>query len=146
MTGPIEIKLDELGFAFEDASFEHEHLLDRMTGEVLMVSAHEDDEETCERIDADPDRHVHVPPADPHAGYRDMEEFAEAIEEPRLRELLAVALRGKGAFRRFKDVLCDFPEERKRWFEFHDERLRRRATEWLDSLGIAWREAAPGRS
>ena len=31
---------------------------------------------------------------------------------------------GKGAFRRFKDVLMGFPVDRERWFAFRSERLR----------------------
>jgi uncharacterized protein UPF0158 len=143
MTAPIRVDLAELGFALGDASFEHEHLLDRETGEVRMVLGGEEDREIRERIGAEPDRYVPVPPADSREGYREMEEFAATVEVDRLRELLAVALGGKGAFRRFKDVLGGFPDERRRWFEFHDERLRRRASERLDSLGIAWREASP---
>jgi hypothetical protein len=45
--------------------------------------------------------------------------------------LLTVALDGRGAFRRFKDVLQDWPEERELYFRFSDERRRGRAREWL---------------
>jgi hypothetical protein len=55
-----------------------------------------------------------------------------------LRELLEVALAGKGAFGRFKAVLADFPEERARWFAEHDQHLKVQARVWLDRQGIAW--------
>jgi predicted nucleotidyltransferase len=45
--------------------------------------------------------------------------------------LLARAIEGRGAFRRFKDALFEFPELRETWFKFHDVRMRRRAIEWL---------------
>jgi len=54
--------------------------------------------------------------------------------------LLEVAIRGKGAFRRFKDVLEGYPEEMERWFSFKDDRLRERALEWLDDIGITLAE------
>ena len=47
-----------------------------------------------------------------------------------------VALDGKGAFGRFKRVLARYPEERERWFEFSDRRLRARIDEWLESVGV----------
>ena len=43
---------------------------------------------------------------------------------------------GKGAFRRFKSVLARYPEERDRWYEFSDRRLRARIEEWLESVGM----------
>ena len=53
-----------------------------------------------------------------------MVEFADSIDNPRLRELLTVALDGKGAFGRFKRVLDGYPEEQKKWFELKDEELK----------------------
>lgn len=72
-----------------------------------------------------------------------MAEFAASVAERPRRRLLEVALGGKGAFRRFKDVLSDYPADRKRWFAFHDERLREAAREWLEEHGV---EAATRRS
>lgn len=54
----------------------------------------------------------------------------------RLRALLDVAINGKGAFRRFKDVLQDHPDERERWFAFQKQREDHRILSWLDSEGI----------
>jgi len=67
--------------------------------------------------------------------YRDMVEFSAAVSDPELSRLLDVALGGRGAFRRFKDVLVEYPEERERWFAFSDQRRLRRAAEWLAELG-----------
>ena len=47
--------------------------------------------------------------------------------------LLELAIRGRGAFRRFKDVLAAYPRERERWFAFHDARLRELVLRWLES-------------
>lgn len=48
-----------------------------------------------------------------------------------------MAINGSGAFRRFKDVLLYYPEERERWFRFKDERMEQRALECLDEIGIS---------
>ena len=53
-----------------------------------------------------------------------------------MRELLEVAIAGEGAFRRFKDVLARFPQERERWFHFQQERLFGRIRDWLEANGI----------
>jgi hypothetical protein len=49
---------------------------------------------------------------------------------------LFAAIRGRGAFRRFKDLLFDYPRERERWFTFQDEQIRQRVLDWLASRGI----------
>ncbi len=65
-----------------------------------------------------------------------MEAFIETVTDEHLAELLAVAIDGRGAFRRFKGVLARYPQERERWFRFKDERLRQRALDWLARHGI----------
>ena len=60
-----------------------------------------------------------------------MAEFAEAVANRRLAETLNLALNGRGAFRRFKVALADYPAERERWFAFHQERLDQEMQEWL---------------
>jgi len=82
------------------------------------------------------DRYVQVPRMESYEAYNDMVEFAATVEDPHLSELLELALDGKGAFRRFKAVLARYPEERQRWFEFRDRRLRARIDEWLESVGV----------
>ena len=72
--------------------------------------------------------------------YRDMEEFTETVQDEHLKELLWVALDGKGAFRRFKDVLLNHSEERERWFAFRDERVRERLLEWLHAIDVEMEE------
>ena len=49
---------------------------------------------------------------------------------------MEAAINGKGAFRRFKDILLTLPDERRRWFEFRDRRMRVRVTEWIKENGI----------
>jgi hypothetical protein len=81
--------------------------------------------------EADPGRFVEVPRADSHEAYRDMEDLIAALGDERLQELLDVAIQGRGAFRRFKDVLERHSGERQRWFGFQAARLEARALEWL---------------
>ncbi len=65
-----------------------------------------------------------------------MVEFAKKVEDELLREKLSIALDGKGAFKRFKNVMADYPDCREKWFKFRDERINKKVIEWLNSIGI----------
>ncbi len=81
-------------------------------------------------------RYIRVPVIDSHEAYADMEEFIEIVRDERLQERLGNALRGRGAFRRFKDVLLDYRRDRERWFQFKDGQMRQRVLDWLEEEGI----------
>ena len=60
-----------------------------------------------------------------------MEWFISRIDDPEIADRLSIAINGRGAFRRFKDVLSRWPDLMERWFGFADERQRGRARAWL---------------
>jgi hypothetical protein len=82
------------------------------------------------------ERYLQVPASDSRQGFVDMQDFIETVSERALRPRLETALRGRGPFRAFKNTLSGFPKERERWFAFQNERIRRRALDWLESQGI----------
>ena len=136
----LKIGLDELYSAMEDSSYEDEYYLDLETGEILFISDYMDDEETGklkDQVEEDSDRYERIPEAESHEGYEDMVEFIATVKDERLVELLEVAINGKGAFRRFKDVLLNYPEERESWFQFKDDRMEEKALEWLDDIDVS---------
>jgi len=123
----------------EDGSYENDYFLDLETGEILFVSEYMDDEDSeklKERIEEDFKRYERIPKVESHEGYQDMVDFIAIVDNERLAELMEVAINGKGAFRRFKDVLLNYPEERERWFQFKDERMEERAMEWLEDIDV----------
>jgi len=146
----VPIDLAELASALED----HWGLawyVDAENGDLVPVPDDADDDVLPVPRDQieDSARFVLVEPIESRPGWDEMCDFAATIDDRRLRELLEVALAGKGSFRRFRDVLAGHPEERARWFEEHDRRMKERSREWLDAHGIAWtargaRGAAPG--
>jgi hypothetical protein len=91
-------------------------------------------------------RYVAVPTADSHAGCRDMEDFIATVGNLQLRSQLAYAIQGRGAFRRFKDTLLAYPDDRERWFAFKTARVRERMLAWLAEEGIAVVPEAGGDS
>ena len=80
-------------------------------------------------------RYIPVPGGDSDEGFRDMEAFADTVSSQQFADLLRNALEGSGPFRRFKDTLQVDEKERRRWFEFKQQRLRERITDWLETEG-----------
>ncbi len=81
-------------------------------------------------------RYVAVPSADSHEAYGDMEDFIATVTDRCIQEQLIDAIQGQRPFRHFKDALLDYPQERERWFAYSDERQRKRALAWLESIGV----------
>ncbi len=66
-----------------------------------------------------------------------MEDFIDALDDEDLAERLAIAISGRGAFRRFKDVLGRHPGELEAWYAFSDDRQSGRARAWLAAAGCS---------
>lgn len=124
------VDLEMLVMAFEDHSYESSWWLDPASGVVEFCSVDDDPEEFESR------GLIYVHPGDSGEAYRDMVDFTHLVGDERTRDLLFRALDGRGAFRRFKDTLLEFPELRESWFSFHDLRMQRRAIEWLDAAEL----------
>ena len=65
-----------------------------------------------------------------------MRDFISTVKSERLRQLLENAITGRGAFRRFKNVLSSHPAEMHNWQAFKDERLKQRIIAWLDEYNV----------
>ena len=124
------IDLDALAEALEDHSDFLRWFIDPVSGEVLAWS------ENMEEPDPEESGALYIYPIPSHEAYSDMQDFVGRVDDPRAADLLERAIEGRGAFRRFKDTLFEFPELRETWFAFHDVRMRRRAIEWLSSVGL----------
>jgi hypothetical protein len=61
--------------------------------------------------------------------------FIDTVADADRADMLGIAVQGRGAFRRFKDVLGRWPDELERWYEFSNERQRGRARGWLADAG-----------
>ena len=135
----LRIDLAALEDAFENASWEAEYYLDRETGDIILISSMiTTSTGITQQIQnvSDTERYLRIPHAVPRDGFRDMERFIETVQDAALRQLLNIAVNGKSVFRRFKDVLHDYPRERERWFRFQADRVQQRILEWLESEDI----------
>jgi len=149
--GPLrEVPVDweSLEDAFENNAPEVHSYLHLSTGEVIRVVDGLADPQMHARISGDT-TYLRIDPVSSREQYRWMERFIPMVDELDLRSKLAHAIDGKGAFRRFKDVLMTNTAERERWFTFRSERLRTFMQAWIDANCIkpiprpGWVEGAP---
>jgi predicted nucleotidyltransferase len=133
------VDLDDLCQALEDHSYETSWWLDPRTGEIRY---HNPDVADDGHDDLEAAGLVFIDPVESRDAYEDIAAFAARIPDRHVAELLERALEGRGAFRRFKDTLLEFPELRQAWFAFHDARIRRQAIQWLADRGLITPETA----
>ena len=137
-----KVDLGALAEALEDHSDFLSWFIDPVTGEVLPWSEDMEDVPDPEKSAA-----YYIEPLPSFEAYSDMRDFVERVPDRRASDLLGRAIEGRGAFRRFKDTLYEFPDLRETWFKFHDVRMRRRAIDWLiDAHLIHESEAAAALS
>lgn len=144
----LKVDLDQLYWAYEDATLENSYYLDLETGEILFFSELlMSDEEIEEKIGEIEDelgkRYISLPRTSPQEGYRNMSEFIETVTNEDLKQKLWIAIDGQGAFRRFKNVLGGYPKERERWFEFKNARIEKRVKDWLKAKDIQIKNPNP---
>ncbi len=126
------VDLDELATALADQeSYEHRWLIDPRTGQIAFWT---EDTGIDGRTPVDLDELdlVAIDPLPSYVWYQDMADFAEGISDEQAGRRLARAIRGRGAFRHFKDELHEeYPELVPVWYAFRDGRAQHRAVTWL---------------
>jgi hypothetical protein len=146
----VPIDWDDLEIAVERNAPNTESFLDLTTGQVITIVGNEPEaplkrRQVAENIES----YVRIEPASSREQYRWMERFVASVADEPLRERLIISIDGKGAFRRFKDVLLAYPAERERWFSYRADLLHWHVHNWLDGNHIEsatpppWGEAAP---
>ncbi len=152
----LKVDLSELVFEMEMGdNMERSGYLDTESGEIIdmpddIMRAVEDgetesalvewDEELAEIADKilsdEKSRFLQIPRCESREGYEIMVSFAGTVTNSGLQEKLSIALDGKGAFRRFRNVLNLHPDELERWYKFKDDWMRDEAIQWLLENGI----------
>jgi len=134
-TGMIEM-------AMEDADSADQYYLNTQTGEVSFFSEFAVSSEERERLseDFEGDEYILIERISSHEAYQWMEDFVEQFVAPKDKhsaEKLSIALMGKGAFRRFKDVLNSVGNEWvQAWYQYKDEQLHQVMKQWFASLPL----------
>jgi hypothetical protein len=144
----VPVDWESLEDAFENNAPEVHSYLQMTTGEVLRVVDGVADPQMHVRIASD-GNYLRIDPVSSREQYRWMERFIPLVEDLELRAKLGQAIDGKGAFRRFKDVLMSYAADREKWFTFRSERLRTFMEAWLAAHAIhatprpQWSEPGP---
>lgn len=140
----VPIHWTELETAFERNSPDTESFMDLRSGEVVTVTQGAIDyNEQRAKVTTGGEHFIRVEPAASREQYKWMEHFVAGVTDEPLRERLVIAIDGKGAFRRFKDVLLNYPTERERWFSYRADLLHWHMNKWLEKEQIEPRDPAP---
>jgi hypothetical protein len=135
---PLPVDLNELAAVLEGDPAQGGGRIDLRNGDMwpqaavkYAQEAGEEDEEDEE----DPERWLWVHGEGSRAIYRDMEMFIVSVDDADTADRLSIAITGRGAFRRFKDLLTRWPDLHERWYGYSEDRLRGRARAWLAGEG-----------
>lgn len=133
----IPIDWDALETAVERNAPDTESFLDLTNGQVVTIVAG-DPEATLRRkkVAESIESYLRIEPASSREQYRWMERFVSSVSDDPLRERLIISIDGKGAFRRFKDVLLAYPAERERWFSYRADLLHWHIHNWMDDNNL----------
>jgi hypothetical protein len=153
MSEQVRVALSDILEGLEFQSDEFSAYLHRPTGRVIMVSDEalraaeeglEGEDAGVEEVElvearailAGGDDYLSLPDRFDIDEYRMMERFAASIADPTAQEEVLSVLRGKGAFRRFKDAVgrLGLADD---WYVWRDHGYEEIARDWCDAHGIA---------
>jgi Uncharacterised protein family (UPF0158) len=152
----LRVKLSDLIEGMDFQSDERSSYLNLTTGEVISITGEElhaaEEDEPLEDFpewqhDAlriageilETDHYLPLPDHFEINEYRIMERFCLSVDEDDMRNDLCDAIRGRGAFRRFKDRVHVYgiAEE---WYRYRDAALRDMAIAWCEAHDIPYTE------
>jgi hypothetical protein len=132
---PLAVDLDELSSAMADRGDYPAGFLNTQTGDVIPAALTDElavGEEFA--VDVEDGDWVHMV-EDGREGWQDTAAFATAVRDPRIRGMLDDALKGRGAFSRFRRAI-DQADLAAEWHCFADDRRWGRARQRLAELGL----------
>jgi hypothetical protein len=131
----IQLNIDWQGLytAFQTNAAEFRCFFCTDTGAVLRLPPGDPDHE---KVRDSPGKYRSIEVVPSRIQYQWVSEFVKSIEHESIKSRMEAAINGKGAFRRFKDILLTLPDERRRWFEYRDRRMRVRVVEWIEENSI----------
>lgn len=154
----ITVEFELIAQSMRDLSREtHDYYLDRATGKVIVLPrelirffSHDAAQEPISVPDWDAplipvvremvltgsSRYIRIPEAFGQPEHRWMLQFVNEVRFVKLRQKLKVALRGRGACQRFKEILKNHPDDDKRWMAFCMNQWKEKIQQWLESYGI----------
>ena len=140
----MKIHLEQVIDAIETADDAFTYFYDTQTGETVYLQDEiitgERNEELEELIENSPrGRFLRFPTKYDIHEYRIMESFVESLPPGAARQELANAIRGRGAFRRFKNGIY-YHRIEQQWFDYREQAYREIAIRWCRDVGIEYIE------
>lgn len=138
----MKVKLGVILDAIEMADDNYTYFLDLETGDSVFLADELitglDNEGLEDEIEENLERYLRLPTKFEIHEYHIMEEFIWTLKGERA-DKLDCAIRGRGAFRRFKD-LVDRMEISQQWYDFQAEYYRKLAIDWCQEHGLEYEE------
>jgi hypothetical protein len=145
----VPVNLRDIIAAIEFQMDESSSYLNIKTGEVVTVTREDletvenqgdldeypewqqENIKTAQEILDDEENFIGLPTKYDVHEYQIMEEFILSIRDRRISDALYSAIKGKGAFRRFKDGIIRFDIE-DNWFKYREAAIKRVAIDWCE--------------
>ena len=149
----IQVKLKDIIEEIEIQFEESRSFLNIKTGEIMLVTSEDlraaEDEKSFEHLPEweqenrmtaidvveNFENYIELPTKYEVNEYEIMENFCLTVSDQRKQESLLRAIKGKGAFGRFKDKIIDFEIENQ-WYSYRDECFKQIAIEWCQENKI----------
>jgi len=153
----IKVKLKDIIEEIEIQFEESRSLLNIKTGEIVLVTSEDlraaEDEKPFDHLPEweqenrmiaidvveNFENFIELPTKFEVNEYEIMENFCLIVSDQSKQESLLRAIKGKGAFRRFKDKIIDFEME-EQWYSYRDECFKQIAIEWCQENKINYIE------
>ena len=151
----LKVDLEYIAICMDDQDrLDQNYYLDIENGETIMlprevIDALEDEEllkslpkgqlklvDLAKDILGGNPRYVEIPIKKRKEGFNDILEFAEKINDPKIKEKIILSMHGKGIWRKFREILQEAPEIEKEWLKFKNEKEKKNVMAWLASIGI----------
>lgn len=102
-----------------------------------LVCGEGDDDALRSAIEQAPEEYVSLPSRFDINEYKMMEKFIDRLKDEKDATILSHSIRGKGAFRRFKDIVTTMGLS-DNWYKFRDEHYKQIAIDWCDDNDIEY--------
>lgn len=132
----VVIKLSDIIAELDMMSSDARTYLHLKTGEFVVISDYIDVEEEATDIEENPENYILLPTQYEINEYRIIEAFVDNIDNDKTKAELHNAIRGRHAFRRFKDTIRCLNIE-SQWYNFKNNALRELAIEWCEENKIS---------
>ncbi|MFA4886370.1 MAG: UPF0158 family protein [Desulfotomaculaceae bacterium] len=120
--------------AFENSSQHSEYYIDLQTGDIRYFSPMDfpEHEDTMKKLDKQPDRFIRLPKLEKELSLKIKQDFVSSLEDQDLKKQLENELEDA----RFRRVLMDYEDERRKWYRFQNERYTEFLKKWFGEKNI----------